>query len=329
MWQMLWINRLQPATAIAIEISSLCLLGHSIAITIITRLPLTSNPILNIQHYRRTPRQCRLHRLVHSALLPILCSQSPADAYSTGSASLTACRSSNAIQPEQIQKRSDSARHDAMGRRAFFRRGTVAAIASSAAATTVAQPALAASSSLPTLGTPAPDFSLISSRGRTVTLDALAADGRWTVLYFYPGAFTSGCTLEARGFQEELSNFRDAGARVVGVSVDSVEKNAEFCTREGLDFFMLTDEVRLILCSPWQLPSPSHMTYHTMSPHLRKKYLREVRYRRHTVPRYPYPASAPSPIDRPTLSIRKRMFGGYSWTLKAAYRSIQPRFWKS
>lgn len=61
------------------------------------------------------------------------------------------------------------------------------------------------------------------------------------MLYFYPGAFTSGCTLEARRFQEDLPLFQKANAQIVGVSVDSVEKNAEFCTSEGLDFFMLTD----------------------------------------------------------------------------------------
>jgi len=61
------------------------------------------------------------------------------------------------------------------------------------------------------------------------------------VLYFYPGAFTSGCTIEARKFQEDLPLFQEKNAQVVGVSVDSVTKISEFCTSEGLDFFMLSD----------------------------------------------------------------------------------------
>ena len=50
--------------------------------------------------------------------------------------------------------------------------------------------------------------------------------------------------MEARKFQEILPLFTKANAQVVGVSVDPVEKNSAFCTSEGLDFFMLTDEVR-------------------------------------------------------------------------------------
>jgi len=101
--------------------------------------------------------------------------------------------------------------------------------------------AAGSSSPLP-LGAPAPEFSLLNTRGQTITLDALAESGKWTVLYFYPGAFTSGCTLEARRFQEDLSSFQKLNAQIVGVSVDSMEKQTEFCRVEGLDFFMLTDQ---------------------------------------------------------------------------------------
>ena len=132
-----------------------------------------------------------------------------------------------------------------MGRRAFFHRG--GAIISSSAATITATPksAHAASksqSTIPKLGEPAPPFTLMNTRGQIITLDTLASNKKWTVLYFYPGAFTSGCTLEARRFQEELSSFQELNSQIVGVSVDSVEKNAEFCTTEKLDFYMLTDD---------------------------------------------------------------------------------------
>jgi peroxiredoxin Q/BCP len=69
----------------------------------------------------------------------------------------------------------------------------------------------------------------------------LTNSGKWTVLYFYPGAFTSGCTLEARGFQADFERYAKLNTQVVGVSVDSVEKIAQFCSAEKLDFYMLSD----------------------------------------------------------------------------------------
>jgi peroxiredoxin Q/BCP len=119
-------------------------------------------------------------------------------------------------------------------RRAFV--GGISAVTSS-----VALPAFAAG--LPETGTMAPDFNLPNSRGEgSTSLEALTSNGKWTVLYFYPGAFTSGCTLEARGFQADIDKYRNLNAQIVGVSVDPVEKNAQFCSSEGLDFYMLSDE---------------------------------------------------------------------------------------
>lgn len=135
-----------------------------------------------------------------------------------------------------------------MGRRGFLERGAAAAHSSCAVLVTPGSDAAswAATPSIPPLGSPAPDFALINTNGQLVTLDSLTSNTnkKWTILYFYPGAFTSGCTLEARKFQEILPLFTKANAQVVGVSVDPVEKNSAFCTSEGLDFFMLTDEVR-------------------------------------------------------------------------------------
>jgi peroxiredoxin Q/BCP len=124
-----------------------------------------------------------------------------------------------------------------VGRRAFL--GAVGA-ATVTTLTNVPSPASAAG--LPTADSRAPNFELPNSRGNgNISLEALTKGGKWTVLYFYPGAFTSGCTLEARGFQRDLDSYRDLGAQVVGVSVDPVEKNAQFCSEEKLDFYMLSD----------------------------------------------------------------------------------------
>lgn len=48
------------------------------------------------------------------------------------------------------------------------------------------------------------------------------------VLYFFPAAFTSGCSAEARAFAEKIDAFRAAGARVIGMSADPVDKLAAF-----------------------------------------------------------------------------------------------------
>jgi peroxiredoxin Q/BCP len=48
--------------------------------------------------------------------------------------------------------------------------------------------------------------------------------------------------LEARGFQRDIDQYRKYNAQIVGVSVDPVEKNAQFCTELGLDFYMLSDK---------------------------------------------------------------------------------------
>eukprot|EP00523_Entomoneis_sp_CCMP467_P007215 CAMPEP_0168726116 /NCGR_PEP_ID=MMETSP0724-20121128/4505_1 /TAXON_ID=265536 /ORGANISM="Amphiprora sp., Strain CCMP467" /LENGTH=212 /DNA_ID=CAMNT_0008772925 /DNA_START=30 /DNA_END=668 /DNA_ORIENTATION=+ len=98
-------------------------------------------------------------------------------------------------------------------------------------------------SAVPAVGAKAPAFELPSSRGdgSATSLSNLVNSGKWTVLYFYPGAFTSGCTLEAKYFQRDLEQYRTFNAQIVGVSVDPPEKNAQFCSSVGLDFFMLSD----------------------------------------------------------------------------------------
>jgi thioredoxin-dependent peroxiredoxin len=61
------------------------------------------------------------------------------------------------------------------------------------------------------------------------------------VLYFYPKDFTSGCTLEAHNFQRDLEKYQQKNAAIVGVSLDTVDSHKGFCTKEGLDFKLLSD----------------------------------------------------------------------------------------
>src|ERR1700736_3691236 len=91
----------------------------------------------------------------------------------------------------------------------------------------------------PAAGSAAPDFKLTSGDGSQVSLKDYK--GKWVVLYFYPKDFTSGCTLEAKNFERDLANYQNAGAIILGVSVDSAQSHKDFCAKEGLNFKLLAD----------------------------------------------------------------------------------------
>jgi len=91
----------------------------------------------------------------------------------------------------------------------------------------------------PEVGKPAPDFSLTTGDGSQVSLKDYR--GKWVVLYFYPKDFTSGCTMEAHNFQRDFAKYGDAGAVILGVSVDTAQSHKDFCAKEGLNFKLLAD----------------------------------------------------------------------------------------
>lgn len=81
-----------------------------------------------------------------------------------------------------------------------------------------------------TVGTKAPDFTTMGSlNGKPFKLHlAEQLMHGPLVLYFYPKAFTEGCTLEAKAFSDAVPEFRKAGARVVGLSADNLETLKKF-----------------------------------------------------------------------------------------------------
>ena len=91
----------------------------------------------------------------------------------------------------------------------------------------------------PQAGSQAPAVNLTSNEGKQVSLNDYK--GKWVVLYFYPKDFTSGCTMEAQNFQRDLAKYQNAGAVILGVSVDNAESHKQFCTKEGLNFKLLAD----------------------------------------------------------------------------------------
>ena len=91
------------------------------------------------------------------------------------------------------------------------------------------------------VGDKAPDFTLPSQSGEQVRLQDRLGQGV-VVLYFYPKDETSGCTREACAFRDSHEVFTDAGAEVIGVSSDSVDKHASFATHHKLPFTLLSDK---------------------------------------------------------------------------------------
>ena len=94
------------------------------------------------------------------------------------------------------------------------------------------------------VGDLAPNFTATTSQGQTVSLSALR--GRRVVLFFFPKAFTTGCTIETRRFRDHYSEIAELGAEVIGVSVDKEQTQCDFANKEGVPFPMIGDASREI-----------------------------------------------------------------------------------
>jgi len=88
-------------------------------------------------------------------------------------------------------------------------------------------------------GKPAPDFSLTSDTGETISLASLR--GKPVVLYFYPKDDTPGCTVQACSIRDSWGEFERRGAVVLGVSPDGVASHVKFKQKYGLPFPLLAD----------------------------------------------------------------------------------------
>lgn len=99
-----------------------------------------------------------------------------------------------------------------------------------AAATIIATPATAALK----VGDKAPDFTTTGAVGGKEFKIHLADQLKKgpVVLYFFPKAFTSGCTAEAHAFSQSISDFKKAGAQVIGMSADDLKTLHDFSTKE-------------------------------------------------------------------------------------------------
>ena len=90
------------------------------------------------------------------------------------------------------------------------------------------------------VGDKAPDFTLESQDGRTVSLHDYAGYKN-VVIYFYPKDFTLGCTAETKGFSDRYDDVLGLGAEVIGISSDSAESHGSFAEECGAKFPLLAD----------------------------------------------------------------------------------------
>lgn len=98
----------------------------------------------------------------------------------------------------------------------------------------------ARASRIPQIGDPAPDFTLGSTAGGTVTLSAMRGISN-VLLAFFPLAFTRVCTSEMCAFSEDFEVFAGQGVDVVPISVDSVPTLKEFKQKYTMHVHMLSD----------------------------------------------------------------------------------------
>jgi thioredoxin-dependent peroxiredoxin len=98
-------------------------------------------------------------------------------------------------------------------------------------------------------GGKAPDFTTQGAlAGKTFTLSLHNALKKGpVVLYFFPAAFTPGCSAEARAFAEATADFKAAGATVIGMSADSIDKLKDFSTKDCASKFAVASATPAVI----------------------------------------------------------------------------------
>ncbi len=84
-----------------------------------------------------------------------------------------------------------------------------------------------------------PDISLLDLERNSVNLKSY--EGKKTIIAFFPGAFTGGCTEELCNFQSDLEEFNNLNVQIVGISVDSPFALTGWAQANGITFDLLSD----------------------------------------------------------------------------------------
>ena len=83
-----------------------------------------------------------------------------------------------------------------------------------------------------------PNFKLMLINGKEIN----SSEIKKTILFFYPKAFTSGCTIEVCEFQSNFNKFKKLGFELIGISKDTLDKNIKFAEKYKVKYFLASDE---------------------------------------------------------------------------------------
>ena len=145
----------------------------------------------------------------------------------------------------------------------------LAGFAAIGALAVAATPALAALA----VGARAPEFQTAATMGGKAypfDLDAALKKGP-VVLYFFPAAFTTGCTIEAHDFADAAEQYKALGATVIGVTAGNVDRLAEFSTSECRSKFPVAADPNLAIAKDYDatlavFPGHSSRTSYVIAP---------------------------------------------------------------
>ena len=84
------------------------------------------------------------------------------------------------------------------------------------------------------------DFDGTDDKGETIRLSDQLTKGP-VVLFFYPAALTYGCTIESCHFRDLAAEFGEVGAQRIGISADTVDKQAQFASKHSFDYPLIAD----------------------------------------------------------------------------------------
>jgi len=123
------------------------------------------------------------------------------------------------------------------------------------------------------VGDKAPDFTLQASLGGAVSTFHLADALKQgpVVLYFYPAAFTKGCTIEAHMFADAIPDYKKLGATVIGVSHDDIQKLNRFSVSECRSKFAVAADTDQAVMKAYdavltQAPQYANRTSYVIAP---------------------------------------------------------------
>jgi peroxiredoxin len=114
-----------------------------------------------------------------------------------------------------------------------------------------------------TIGAKAPQFTLQATKGGdvyTFTLADALKKGP-VVLYFYPAAFTTGCTIEAHDFADAIDQYTALGATVIGVSHDPIDKLQKFSVSECRSKFAVAADTDQTVMKEYDAVLAQHPQY--------------------------------------------------------------------